>query len=201
MNVYAKVLSVSALIVVTTNALSGEMSVPNFDLLHFPQERKDYCGAAIAQSWICHLSPGNCPGQSTFASLFGGLSSYDMEKVLERYTGRSFDVQGHSGDRSARERIYTELKSVRPLAIAGATVKPNGDIRPGGHWRIIWSADIAGGGSAYKLNWAQVIDPLYKSAWASEYVTYSPYKTMSSKELFDRHWKVFPNGTRQSVED
>lgn len=179
---------------------SGSMFVNGFDKFHFPQTRKDYCGAAIAQSWISYLKEF-CPSQQELASFVGGISSYDLERILEAYTGRGFNVNGHSSEKSARERIYKELHDHRVLAIAGTTVRADGSTRIGGHWRIIWAGDVKSASNGYDLKWVQVIDPLYNSAWAKEYQTYSPYKQMTKNKLFSLHWKAFPNGSRQSVDD
>ncbi len=194
----------AVLVMASFGIIAKEVTVPN--MRHFSQSNLILCGAAVAKMWIHHIN-GWSPSQDEIKNQYfwrNGMDSYEMERrVLERFTNKGFNVRGLPKESKARRRIYKELrKQRRPLAIAGTTVRADGSFRAGGHWKLIYSADIRSKHSGYKVSWVKLMDPLYGIPGINRrYVTVAPGDKLKADALFGMHWRSWANGDRQAVED
>lgn len=169
----------------------------------WPQEEQTWCGLSVAQAWINWLG-GNVSQQGLFARHAGswdGVSADNLETILEKETGKSFEYHKHETRSSAFNRIKEEVKDQdRPLAISGNTCKPDGTPkRPQGHWMLIEALNLDKKGD---FDGVYIKDPLYNSKFRNDYETLRPRTWV--RDLFTKWW--IPNKSkgkefRQSVED
>ncbi len=179
-------------------ALAGEykLSVP-----HHSQKELNWCGIAVAQSWIQYLTGTEYTQiylYTLYPETWNGVSAGNLKDILEDRTGKGFQVNDHKSESSAFKKIREELKEQkRPIAFAGNACKANGTPKtPAKHWMIIEGLNTDKTNKIFQG--AYVDDPLYGSPVASGYETIRPRTWV--KDLFTKWW-LPKNGLRQTVDD
>ena len=171
----------------------------------FAQEKGNWCGIAVSQSFISYLTGYAWPQLQLAATPVAkvlykmakglGLGADDVASILNYWTSKDFDYHNHNSQSDAEARIIKELKEQgHALAFAGNACTTSGTPKePMGHWMMIIMADVSSG----VIKGVYVLDPLYGSKFAGNYETVRPYSYM--RDLFSKWWRS-KNGLRQSVE-
>lgn len=176
---------------------------------HFNQERINWCGVACVKMWEhfikgwSHTEYQIAPWRMIYFQN-QGLNGGQLRNLLQKYTGRRFDLNDHTKKKHCRKRIYKELRRQRrPLVIAGTSRPKNRNPRPGGHWMLIFAGEIKGKGSNYHHPYVKIMDPLYNSPFAWRYHVLRPNFEVKERVLFNTIWRPFrnTNGLRQSIDD
>lgn len=177
----------------------------------YPQVTNDWCGVAVAESWIQYIKGYHVANQPQIVSYFqqwilryfvvltNGIGADELVTVLKVYTGKNFSYDNHKSADSAVKRIINELKKDRqPLAFAGNSCYPNGLPKsPLGHWMMIEGVDLDKSDKVFQA--AFVYDPLFGSAFASQYETLRPRTWV--RDLFTKWWLPNNKQIRQTVLD
>ena len=198
------IFSVVMVLVLGVGAVVGYGKYYQVTMPQFAQEKDNYCGVAVSQSFISYLTGYAWPQWQLAATspeiaarlVAGkGLRADHVTEIMTVWALMDFDYHDHNSQSDAEKRIIKELKEQKhALAFAGNACETNGTPKsPMGHWMMVIMADV----SDNKVKGVHVLDPLYGSSFAGGYETVRPYSYM--RDLFSKWW-LPKNGLRQSVE-
>lgn len=181
----------------------------------FPsQQGPCYCSVGAAQGWIKTLTGttysqneiaymidsglSNCTSGANAGEVANGLNAYAGSWAGYRRQFAYYEVNPSSRDAV----IVNMIKNLhRQVMLAASTVKADGSIRSGGHWMLVWAADIDASGIVHGI---RVHDPLAGSAWQANYQVVGSgdilqrFETFPKRGHFDR-WAPLANGMLQYV--
>jgi|GEM_PF-3762262 len=129
-----------------------------------------------------------------------------MAEILNKHAGylagynKVFYYSEAWNQDNAEGGVAVNLMYGRRVAVPGNVVDAGGNVtRIGGHWFLIYSADVASG---YNLNWVKVLDPLQNSSYAGSYsVLYYGSKVYNYNFFSGRapRWSALDYGAYQYV--